>query len=66
MSMQTLGFDYSSAKIGSEANGFFNGKRQNLEDYPWYAPWRAITWSGDAVEDQRAIINGYYWNLSKH
>jgi RHS repeat-associated protein len=62
MSMQKLGFDYSSAKMGSEVNAFFNSKRQNLEQFPWYAPWLGITPKGDTAEDQNAIINGYFWN----
>ncbi|MNE12272.1 hypothetical protein D3C80_1050600 [compost metagenome] len=46
---------------GSEYNGFWNGKIQNVK--MGQSPptgWKRITWKGDSAEDQRAIFNGYF------
>jgi hypothetical protein len=57
--MQKLGVPYDLVKLGSEYNGFWNGKLQNQkwdESQHWI---KRITWTGDSKEDQRAIKRGY-------
>jgi hypothetical protein len=53
--MSSLGFEYSTVKIGSEVNAFFNAKSQNGQG-------RGITWGGDSAADQSAIRKGFFWN----
>jgi len=53
--MSSLGFEYSTVKIGSEVNAFFNAKSQNGQG-------RGITWEGDSAVDQNAIRKGFFWN----
>ena len=51
VAMNRLGFSYEFSRIGSELNGFFNGKSQN--------GGFGITLVGDSPRDQKAIRNGF-------
>ena len=62
-SMQVLNVSYGNVKLGSELNGFWNGKLQNgkwNESNPGY---KRITWGGDSAADQAAIRGGYSWGV---
>lgn len=59
--MSELGVPWDLVKLGSEFNGWWNGKAQNGEwspGDPWY---ERITPLGDSSEDQTAIRHGYYY-----
>jgi hypothetical protein len=57
--LKKLGVSYDLVKIGSEYNGFWNGKLQNGE-WDISQPWiKRITWFGDSEEDQQAIKRGF-------
>jgi RHS repeat-associated protein len=62
-SMQVLNVSYGNAKLGSELNGFWNGKLQNGQWNPSNPGYKRITWGGDSAADQAAIRNGYSWGV---
>jgi len=64
--LQSLKVPYNpTTKIGSEVNGFWNGKEQNNQWHHGQSYLDRITWRGDTSEDQNAIRNGYNWGI-KH
>lgn len=59
--MKKLGVPFELVKMGSEYNGFWNGKLQN-QGWNNSQSWiRRITWTGDSPEDQRAIHRGFHF-----
>ncbi len=54
--MRLLGFDYSSAKLGSEVNNVFFGNRQNSKNSSYWPNFK-----GDDKADQNAIKVGFFW-----
>ncbi|KAB2805371.1 SpvB/TcaC N-terminal domain-containing protein [Phaeocystidibacter luteus] len=54
-----LGVYYWEAKLGSEFNGFWNGKLQNDQYQPGDFFLNRITITGDSAADQRAIRAGH-------
>ena len=57
--MSVLNVPFEAVKLGSEFNGFWNGKKQNGGWSPGQSTWDRITWGGDSGADQRAIKRGY-------
>ena len=62
-SMQVLNVSYGNTRIGSEFNGFWNGKEQNGKWKQGDYIHKRITWGGDSSADQSAIRNGYSWGV---
>jgi RHS repeat-associated protein len=60
-SLKHLNIPFEATKIGSEYNGFWNGKQQNGEWNSSKPKYQRITWFGDSSDDQRAIEKGYYY-----
>ena len=58
--MKILNVNYLFVKAGSEANAFWNGKKQNSVAAPDGFNFKRITWFGDSHADQKAIWNGYF------